>query len=98
MNRYKYTTISKTETGKRYYNTTLYPPIEETSHDIYIMTRKGERLDLLAEKYYGTVTAWPVLALANDLDVGTFKLHAGIQLRYPKTLSEFKFNLERLNL
>ena len=41
------------ETGKNYYVNTVYPTIPSDSEDAYISTKNGDRLDLLAEEFYG---------------------------------------------
>tara|TARA_R100001377_G_C3192229_1_gene111089 strand:+ start:1750 stop:2064 length:315 start_codon:yes stop_codon:yes gene_type:complete len=68
--------------GKRY-NTTLLPTIEKSFADRYIFTREGDRLDLLANEFYGDPRHWIILAMANNLGKGTLSCPDGIQLRIP---------------
>ena len=97
MERYKYTNIKKKVTGERIYTPTIYPTVELSPNDIYIITSKGDRLDLLASRYYSRVSYWPVIAVANNLGLGTLIVQPGIQLRIPMNISEFKMKLEQLN-
>jgi hypothetical protein len=48
MERYSIADIRRTETGKRYYDTTLPPTITKNVNDIYIITGYGDRLDIIA--------------------------------------------------
>jgi nucleoid-associated protein YgaU len=40
-------------------------------------------LDLLANQFYGDVTAWPIIATANNIGLGTLNIESGKQLRIP---------------
>jgi hypothetical protein len=53
MDRYKNT---KTIKNKNYYKITNYPSINKSDNDIYIEIKQGDRLDMLAYKYYQDVT------------------------------------------
>jgi nucleoid-associated protein YgaU len=88
MQRYeKYANIIKTETQrKRRYSTMYYPSIERKTSDIYIITRNNDRLDLLANNYYGDPRLWVILAKANKLHAGTLRIPAGSRLRIPYPL------------
>ena len=61
MNRYRDFKQKITKEGKRYYNNILYPNVFETSDDVYIITREGDRLDLLAFDFYNDKSLWWVL-------------------------------------
>ena len=63
--------------------TTIYSSIPETDDDIYVITQEGDRLDLLANQFYGDVGLWWYIAKANKLTLMT--LDAGITLRIPAT-------------
>jgi hypothetical protein len=58
MGRYLYTSIKNGSTGTRSFKTTLYPKIDILDSDIFTISRRGDRLDLLAFKYYGDVSMW----------------------------------------
>ena len=82
MSRYSSTRI-KTEKNKVYYKTTEFENIPKSESDIYVITQYGDRLDLLANQFYGVVTLWWYIARANDLN--TMIVPENIQLRIPGT-------------
>ena len=65
-------------------STKYYKNIPETETDIYVITQWGDRLDLLANEYYGNSHLWWYIAKANNLKYNN--LPEGIQLRIPGTL------------
>ena len=81
--RYDNTRKSKDKSGKRYYKTILYPDITPKEDDIYIFTRAGDRLDLLANRFYKDSSLWWVIAQANGIGNGKMYVEAGIQIRIP---------------
>ena len=50
---------------KRYYNQIRYPEIPLSMDDVYIITKTGDRTDLMASNYYGNSDLWWVLVKAN---------------------------------
>src|SRR6056300_1059677 len=89
MNRYEFTLdkIKQHNRNKLRYETILYPKFEPKDSDYYIITKKLDRLDLIAFDYYGDETLWWVIQRANALDGGTFRVEAGTRLRIPYPLS-----------
>ena len=84
MQRYeKYAEFIKATQGKRRYSTMYYPRPERKSTDIFIITRKNDRLDLIANEYYGDPRKWVILAKANKLHNGTIRVPAGTRLWIP---------------
>jgi len=55
-NRYKYTKIRTAKTGERVYAPTLYPKIEIEDTDQVVISKVGDRFDILAAKYYNDVS------------------------------------------
>lgn len=86
----------KLKSGTTVYKTIFYPVIEESPNDIYILTKQGDRLDLLAYKYYNDVTKWWVIAHANKIK-GTMIVPLNTQLRIPMDLSAITNDLLELN-
>ena len=83
INRYEFNTQHvKTYKGKCL-NTTKLPIIEKSYQDQYIISREGDRLDLLSYEFYGDSRYWFVLANANNLGKGTLDVPAGKQIRIP---------------
>lgn len=97
MERYKNINIKRTDNGKRAYRTTIYPKIEVNENDIYVYSKTGDRLDLLAYKYYGDTTFWWIIAHANHIGKGTMNVETGIQLRIPQNLSKILGDFKRIN-
>ena len=67
--------------------TKYYRNIPESDADIYVMTQHGDRLDLLANEYYGDPHLWWYIAKANNLKFNN--LEAEMTLRIPVSV-EFK--------
>jgi len=95
--RYKSSKIIKDNDGKRYRETTIYPKVEKQLGDIYFMSKRGDRLDGYAKKYYGDSTDWVIIAQANHLGKGSMEVPAGIQIRIPLKLEDFDDEVEKLN-
>jgi hypothetical protein len=83
MNRYQDLPIIKDSNGRRKYTTTFVPYFDKSDNDIYVITDPSDRLDLLANQFYGDVTAWPIIATANNIGLGTLNIEEGKQLRIP---------------
>lgn len=47
---------SNTEIKNRKYETVIMPKIPQSSNDIIILTKYGDRLDLLAKQYYNNIS------------------------------------------
>ena len=87
MPRYENTTIRKIK-KEGYVDviskaTTLYDIIPESDNDTYVISQYGDRLDLLAQQYYGDVSLWWYIAKANKLTFIT--IPTGTSLRIPAT-------------
>lgn len=99
-NNFQYTPSVKlnTEKRKRFYKTLLYPTIERKDDDIYVMTVIGDRLDLLAWKYYSNAQLWWLLTVANpDLPKDTVFLEPGTQVRIPRQYTDILLAIQTLN-
>lgn len=76
--------------GKKRYETLYYPSFPLKDSDIYIITKKTDRLDLLADQYYGDPRFWWIISKSNNIQKGTLKLESGIKIRIPYPLDEFE--------
>ena len=85
------------KTRNRVVATTIYPDVEKTDTDIYIMSTSTDRLDLLANKYYGTPRLWWVIAQANEIGNGNMLIEPGTKLRIPQDINGILNKLERIN-
>ena len=83
MNRYQDLSIIKDQNGRRKFKTTFIPYIDKSDNDVYVITDPSDRLDLLANQFYGDSTGWAIIATANNLGQGTLNVEAGIQIRIP---------------
>lgn len=94
MGRYTTYTISSVteldeENKRQFYQSILDPSIDRSATDVYIVTKFGDRLDLLSWKYYGNAEYYFVILAANpDLRKDSLYLDSGIQLRIPKDYQE----------
>jgi len=94
MSRYESNKIIKGRNSSRIYKSNIYPKIERSVTDIYIITRSGDRLDLLANKYYNDQNLWWIIAVANNLGGSGLIVPPAKQLRIPievaNILSEYQ--------
>jgi hypothetical protein len=83
MLRYLSIPILKDENNKRYISTTLYPSIGESENDYYLTITDGDRLDTLAQSFYGDATLWWIISSANNLPGDSIYVTSGTQIRVP---------------
>ena len=78
---------------KRRYSTMYYPIPERRSTDVFVITRRSDRLDLLANDYYGDPRLWVMIAKANRLHslVVTPGTHLWIPFPYDQGLIDESF-------
>ena len=89
MMRYKeISEIRNDARGNRYYSSLRYPSMPYRDTDIYLYGKRMMRLDLLAYKYYGDVTLWPIIARVNYIGKGTLMVPPGMRIRIPFPLSQ----------
>jgi hypothetical protein len=97
-NRYIYTnTKEQKETKTKFLESTIYPKISATNDDIYIISGQGDRLDLLAQKYYNDPRMWWIIATANNLNDASLAVEPGRQLRIPSNTSAIINSLQNIN-
>ena len=85
--------------GDRYYRTVFYPEIGPSESDIYVETEFGDRLDLLANRFYGDVTLYWIISISNPdvISLGSISPPPGTQLRIPVNISGIIDSYNRLN-
>jgi nucleoid-associated protein YgaU len=100
MNRYQDLAITKDSNGRRKFVTTFVPFFDKSDNDIYVITDPSDRLDLLANQFYGDSTAWPIIASANSIGLGSLNIESGKQLRIPdpNKITGFKQQIFKTNL
>jgi hypothetical protein len=97
-NRYQYSnTLITKNTKKKYLSSMIYPKIKPSNDDLYIISEGGDRLDILASKYYGDKTLWWIIATANNLNDASLSITPGTQMRIPSNLSNILSDLEKIN-
>jgi hypothetical protein len=93
---YRYQNISSTrnEDGIPYIENNIYPSIPIVQGDSYVITTMEDRLDIMANSFYGDSSYWWVIASANALPGDSLFPPLGMQLRIPvdleTALSEYK--------
>lgn len=99
LKRYAFTDFEQNEDkgNSRVRFSTIYPKVEIDTEDIYIYTKQQDRLDLLADKYYGDVNLWWIIAQANYLGKGSMNIPPGTKLRIPQNLDQIFGDLEKVN-
>ena len=75
----------------------LYPSVVLASNDYYIDVSINDRLDLLAQDFYGDSKLWWVIAMANDLPGDSVFPPLGFQLRIPNNANRALDEFESLN-
>ena len=95
--RYNHTTIKKNKEGKRVFKPTMYPRIPIRDSDIFIYPRFGDRLDVLAHKYYKDVSLWWIIAKANGLDAAHIGLEVDNQIRIPTNIQSVIDKLKKMS-
>lgn len=99
MGRYqniKILTDSVVKPGVRFYATVRYPEIPLSENDIYLITVSGDRLDLIAQQYYGDNSLYWIISSANNtLKKDSLFVEEGTQIRVPADIGTIinKYNL-----
>ena len=97
MKRYDNIQIIKKEGERKFTETVVYPVINPSINDTYIITKQGDRLDNLAWEYYRDPSLWWILARANNMGKGTLFPEVGVQLRIPDDVESLQNEYNELN-
>jgi len=101
MSRYNNISIlnnSAIKSGKRFYRTVKYPEIPLSVSDIYVITQKGDRYDILANQYYNDKSLWWIISIANpSVTQNTLYPPQGVQIRIPTNITSVINSYNRLN-
>lgn len=84
FSRYENSETRKTNDGRTVFRSTIYPNIPFRNDDVYVATETGDRLDTLANQFYGDSTLWWIIASANNIHNAVFALEDGTVLRIPQ--------------
>ncbi len=76
-----------------------YPELPKDINDIYAITTLGDRLDLLAQQFYGDVNLWWIIASGNPdiIPQNSLFIPVGIEIRIPYNVSLAKTLFNTLN-
>ena len=84
--------------GVEYYSTNYYPEIPLSENDVYAITTRGDRLDLLANQFYNDTTLYWIIATANPtIPQDSLSIPEGTQIRIPKNIQNILFEYDELN-
>ena len=93
MSRYRNTKTVKDDDKILKYETTVYKKVPEANTDIYVITQSGDRLDSLANQFYGDAKLWWFIAHTNYIN--TMNLEAGVRLRISLDLEKAQGLLDK---
>lgn len=79
--RYDNKEIITDKNNVNYYESTIPKYSPESNEDIRVVTEIGDRLDLIADQFYGDSSLWYLIADANNLNL--LNVPAGVRLRIP---------------
>ena len=99
MSRYKNTKAFVDINGRNYKGRVDYPkfPLKET--DTYYVTISGDRLDLLANDFYGDSRYWWIISRAycDKIKTDSFFIDPGLQIRIPSNITQAYEKFTRIN-
>ena len=93
--RYSNNGTQKLKDGREVYKSRIYPNIPLKDNDIYIVTQTGDRLDTLANQFYGNSSYWWIIASANNIHDAPSALPDGTELRIPMNYVSILDNINR---
>jgi len=97
---YRYQNIpvkKNSQRGSEFYSNNIYPDIPLSNEDNYVIAVLGDRLDLLAQDFYGDTSFWWVIASANALPGDSLYVEPGMQLRIPIDVASIINNYKIVN-
>lgn len=97
-NRYRNIRVVQNENGRKYRRSVIYPTIEPSDSDIYLIATEGDRYDTLAQTYYGDPSLWWIVATANSTsNRASLVPNPGTQIRIPYNKQEIINEFNSLN-
>lgn len=85
MGNSRYDKYSKNKTPKDY-GFTLLPNVDINNTKFFKITfKQGDRLDLLAKRYFKDSTLWWIIAIINNLTGDSLILNPGTELYIPRS-------------
>ena len=74
--------LTTPDTKRKYLGSVIYPKIKASNDDMYIVSEGGDRLDILALKYYNDQNLWWIIAIANNLNDASYSIHYASTNKY----------------
>jgi len=75
----------------------VYPDIPLSDSDSYLISTRGDRMDIMAQKFYGDVDLWWIIASANSLTGDSLFPPIGMQLRIPANIQSIINDYNQIN-
>lgn len=75
--------------GVEFWELPEYPSIAPAGDDTVYTTSRGDRIDRLSRRFYGTHDLWWVIAIANDINLIPSDFKENVDLRIPSTKRVF---------
>ena len=69
--------------GVEYWDLLDLPEIPDNADDIILTLKSTDRLDKLAQSYYGRPELWWVIALKNDIEMNPLQVRRSMEIRIP---------------
>ena len=66
-----------------FWDMAVLPEIVEQTDDLRYQVVDGDRIDLLAARFYGSATLWWVIAVANEMELLPTEISSGDFIRIP---------------
>lgn len=92
--RLNWTRLLETE-GVEHWDLPEYPDIQEADTDVFYDVDSADRVDKLAERFYGSRDLWWIIALANNLRLLPNDMFLKQRLRIPSSKRVFTEILRR---
>jgi len=90
--------VKQDRLNEQYFINNIYPDIPIVEGDNYFITTAGNRLDLIAQDFYGDTGYWWVIASANALPGDSLFPPIGMQLRVPQNLQAAISAYKQINI
>lgn len=86
-------------TNKKYYKNIKYNSIPLNIEDVYLVSKEGDRMDNLANRFYNNPDLWWVISKANPNKIkrDSFFIEPGLQIRIPMGIDAILDDFETEN-
>lgn len=97
--RNQYTKTKQDKDKGRILRPLKYPEIPLSINDTYVITVMGDRLDLMADQFYGDTRLWWIIAQANPDNIrrDSYSVSAGLEIRIPRRINNILNSFKKIN-